>query len=628
MKKIISIILCVIISLSAFVNILVFASEKEDEWNGYPIILVPGYSSTVMINEETGEKVWGPDMDKILGKVLTDIAKLGIDLGVLAFGNAKMIADDVGQGFTELFEEMKCNPDGTSKYPIKRVRTTAEELQYSRLLVEDPDGEYQFEPEMTADLAEIVGNDNVFIFNSDFRMGSVACAGMLNDFIESVKEFTGKDKVNIFAVSHGGQTTATYVHLYGDKNDIAKAVLTIPAIGGAGIAYDIVADKVALDEESLLKYIEYGTCSETDFNWLVKAQQLGFLDDVIHYLIPYLYGVVQYWGSIWDFIPADKYDELKTLKLDETDNAALIETHDRFHYEIMPAIGESLRNARAKGEEISIIAGNGIHIMTGLDENSDGIITVNASTGATTAPFYTRFSDGYTQVNDCDGKYKVNPSMTVDASTAYLPDNTWFIEGYYHGMTYFDDYTKTLLYTLLTTDKIKDVYTSADYPQFQYARNTSLSVYAEFNGCQPGYIDKNATSLKVTNVSTKSIVTLQAVTTEGADLKFNTPIKVLKPGESVDISFTGVIPEVSKKEVDITICFALNTLTPQESRTQGFTIMNGDDCEYSDGFVNTNSTLLEGIIGESAAAFLKKIGLYDYFTMIYIIISSMMAKIF
>ncbi len=62
---------------------------------------------------------------------------------------------------------------------------------------------------------------------------------------------------------------------------------------------------------------------------------------------------------------------------------------------------------------ISIIAGTGNNSVTGMQVNSDGIIPTYCSTGATCAPIGWRFADGYTQVNDCDGKYKVSPDMTV-----------------------------------------------------------------------------------------------------------------------------------------------------------------------------------------------------------------------
>ena len=125
-------------------------------------------------------------------------------------------------------------------------------------------------------------------------MGAETCATMLDEYIQTVKKHSGKDKVNIFAVSHGGQVTATYLNLFGWKGDVDNAVLTIPAIGGAGIAYDAMVENSEFDEESLFRFIENGTMMEENMNWLVKAQQLGFLDDILNSLVPYLKEILGY----------------------------------------------------------------------------------------------------------------------------------------------------------------------------------------------------------------------------------------------------------------------------------------------------------------------------------------------
>ena len=91
---------------------------------------------------------------------------------------------------------------------------------------------------MMSNVIDRVGAENCFVFTCDFRMGAVECANKLKGFVDAVLEYTGKDKVNILAVSHGGQVSSTYITLYGSEGKVNNAVLTVPAIGGAGIAYD------------------------------------------------------------------------------------------------------------------------------------------------------------------------------------------------------------------------------------------------------------------------------------------------------------------------------------------------------------------------------------------------------
>lgn len=622
MKKLTAILLCLCLIAAPCLFSASANAEVTGKLTDYPVIIVPGYSSSALYygdSIETGEHVWGINMDLIMERVLKNIAKIGIGLGKMTVGDAKYIAKLVGEEFIVMFDKMRCNPDGSSVYELKRYYSTAEETNDITLMNLYPNGGYRHETDISGEIAEYIGHGKIYNFNCDFRMGSEFCATQLDEYIQSVKAHSGKDKVNIFSVSHGGQVTATYLNLFGYKNDVDNAVMTIPAIGGASLAYDIASDTVKLDEECLLRFIGHGMRWEEDYEWLVKAQQLGFLDEVIHELIPYAIQVMGYWGSIWDFIPADKYEEVKAKLLDPVESAELIAKCDRFHYEILPKMGEKFAECRANGMNISIIAGTGNPSVTGMQVDSDGIIPTYCSTGATCAPAGQRFADGYTQVNDCGGKYKVSPDMTVDASTAYLPDNTWFVNGLFHGMTYWDNYTRVLLMKLLLTDDLTDVYSDPAYPQFRYSSNPSATVYFEFENGAPGYIDGDPGMLRVTNVCKDSKVRLTAVSCDGLDLKFKVdPAKVLAPGESVLIPCEGEIPASSLKTVRITVYYAMGNATPLNYRTEGFTVMNGvpveKDGEFSDGAAVTP---FDELIGEKFAAFLQKLGLKEFCSMLY-----------
>ncbi|MBQ8027239.1 MAG: hypothetical protein IJ261_03885, partial [Clostridia bacterium] len=455
----------------------------------------------------------------------------------------------------------------------------------------------------------------IYNFMCDFRMGAEFCAGMLRDYIDSVLEHSGAEKVNIYSLSHGGQITATYLTLYGDDNKVNNVIMTSPAIGGAGIAYDPFVGEIDFDEETLIRFIEQGVMIEEDINWLLKANWLGILDDILYAVKPYFYQVMGNWGSIWDFMPIDKYEGAKKLLLDETQHAGLIAKSDRFHYEIYPTIGERLRYLREEyGINISVIAGYGNRIISGMNEDSDSIITLSSATGATTPPFGQRFADGYVQLNSCGGKYKVSPDMTVDASTCYLPDNTWFIKGMFHAFVVFDDYTMELVMKLLMTDEITDVYSDAKFPQFRDSTSLCHSVWAHFDNDPSGYINSESKTLTVTNVCADSHINITAVTCKGLDIRFKVdPTVRLAPGESIEIEFEGEIPQVSGKHADITVYYLTDTVTPAGYRTQGYTVMNGENVDGGEGLVNVGG---EPVISGAFAEILKSFGLYEIVTMV------------
>lgn len=631
MKKL----LCIVLSVVLAVSSCFFASamgEVEGKVSDYPVIIVPGYSSTNLYygeSLETGEAVWGLDFDHVLERVLVRIADIALGLGTFAFDDAEYITDVLAEEMVVLFEKLRCNPDGTSAYELHQDYTDAPHKNNAYLIENRTDTMYRQEVEISEEIAYYIGHENIYNFSCDFRMGAESCAAELDAFIQSVKEHSGKDKVNLFAVSHGGQVSATYLALYGHKGDVDNAVLTIPAIGGAGIAHDAMMACFDFDEECLLRFIENGTMTEENYNWLVKANQLGFIDTLANSLFPKILPTIGYWGSLWDFIPLAQYEDTKAALLDSEESARLIEISDRFHYEILPSMPEKFAQCIENGMNISIISGTGNRILTGMNENSDAIITVNASTGATCAPYGKRFADGYVQINPCDGKDKISPSMEIDASTAYLPDNTWFVDGLFHGMTYKDNYTRVLMMNLLLTDRITDVYSDANFPQFKYSTNASHTVHTAFGGCDEGILSDEANSLVVTNVCANSNVRILAVECDGIDLQFEVdPSEKLLPGAKTEIAFTGDIPDVSGQVVNVTVYYAMNTITPIGYRTQAFRIVNGELVEDAGDYTDSEATMpFDGIIDVNVEIILRNLGLKEVFTMIYSILNYWFAQI-
>lgn len=606
------------------------AAAQESRTNGYPVVLVTGYTSANLFitNEDgtRGEKIWSIAIDEILGLVLKRIAEVGIGLGASVFGKGDYLAKVVGEEAINLLGKTACNDDGSSKYPVEVMFPTAEVSNSQVMFDEFGNDDYQFETDITKSFREYVDRSEIYNFNVDWRYGAVYCATELDDYIQQVKELTGKDKVNIFAVSHGGQVTATYLSLFGYKQDVQNAVLTVPAIRGAGILYDLLQVDMKFDELNLINFIENGLHLEEDLHWLVEAQQLGFLDDVLNKLIPYLFEVVGNWGSIWDFCPDDIYEAMKAKWLDPVKNKGLIEKSDYMHYTVMPSFSTALEKCNEEyGMHVSIIAGTDNGMTTGNPINGDGIIATSFATGATCADRGMRFADGYTQVNPCDGKYKVSPEMTVDASTAYLPDNTWFVSGLFHGMTYWDLYTRELMPILLLTDEIKDVYSDERFPQFHTSTNPCYGVWAAFDSSDEGFVSSGDKALVIKNLTWENRpVLINGITCDGMDLDFDLkPLKKIKAGESITVPFTGEIPAKSDCVVSVTISFeTIGSVTPVAERTLYFTLKNGEKVTGEGGTVSLDAvTPFEKSPFAFMKGFLEKLGIYKFVSMIYTMIT-------
>ncbi len=583
MKKL----LCVLMSaifLMTISSMSFFADESVT-----PVIIVAGYtSSSLYLNygQDSEEQVWGLSLDSALGQIAADAPNLFNSIKGLSDGKYFELGETIGTGSCTILEKIAVNPDGSSKYPLTTYPAEAAITSYDYLLNKN-DGQNIYESDFTKDLAEKIGAENIFIFQLDFRKNAVDCAEDLNAYIKSVKEFTGSDKVNIFGLSHGGMTVGVYLSLYGTLGDVDNAVMSMPALGGSYLAYRILLGDIKLNDTQLIPYLEEALQLESSLARFFEADRFDGLDAIACGFFSGIHDIYEFWGSIWDFIPAEVYEQAKKDLLDPVESAELIEKSDRMHYEIMPNYYNNFKKAQNAGVDISILCSTGSDTAFVSGYNSDAIIHTSSVSGAKTALLGKRFSDGYTQSGtNCtqEGHNHVSPSMEIDASYAYLPENTWFVDSQYHGMYFWEDYTLSLVRRLLLTEEIDDIYSDPIYPQFEVSQNSYRGVYAKFDNSSSGYVTGNDTALIVRNLSKRYSVRLSSIVCDGMDLKFDlSGIGSIAPGEEVVIPFTGSIPQVCHSRAAVTVNFArIGNLMPLGTRTFDFTVMNGIT-EYDSG---------------------------------------------
>lgn len=632
-KKGLSIILSIVLLCSVFLTTVGAAVDFKEEISSYPVIMVAGYSSSELVKVEedgTRTRIWGVNMDSILNRVINRIYDLGKGLVLTAKGDAEYLGRVVGEELSAELEYMKINDDGTSKYNIQVENTKIEETNVGYILENNLPAEYINEDKITMEIIEYVGAENVFCYTNDWRQSVYDCAVGLDEYIEKVKEYTGKEKVNIIAVSHGGQVSATYLSLFGYKQDVDNAVLTVPAIGGAGMAYDALTGNVAIDEYMLVYYLEHGFDADGKYEWLVQAQQFGFLDNVVKAAVPYIHEVIGNWGSIWDFVPLEYYEDTKAMVLDPVENAAIIEKSDMVHYDIMAHFHENLQKCiNEYGINISIIAGTGVPCVTGLRENADALIRTTDSTGALCAPLGQRFNDGYTGAKTmCDDPSHdhVSPSFEVDASTAYLPENTWFVDELFHGMTFHDPYSRTLALKNLLTDEIVNVHSDPDFPQFHSSTNTNNAVFIEFDKSPEGYVSSADNYIVIRNLSLNYALKVTSITFAGCDLVAHTMgVSAIQPGQSARVKVSGDLPKVSNVHVQAKVNYETteNTTSVIGEKVYSFKVMNGESVEYNDQtpFVDVDYAIgFEGVVDSDTNNVLINTGVagivsffYDWF---------------
>lgn len=620
MKKFISVLLCtaIIVSCCAFG---VSATEKNDK----PTVLVSGFLCSQLFlnyNQPDEERIWRLDTDKVFDRIGDDFLRFSKTLAGLAIGKTDEFGETLGEGAYAILGKLECNPDGSSVYPLSHYPNDPATSNVEYMLANGEE-ENLYETNMCKHLSSLTDGSRVYCFQYDSRLDPVTIAGQLNDFIKEVKAYTGEEKVNLFGLSFGGMICTTYLYLYGDNGDTDNVVMSVPAIGGTNIPDRLLRGNIDFDMETLVKFFETILGSENNFARIVEGSDFEGLEAVISSASGRISDIVRYWGSVWALCSEDTYEQLKKDFLDPVASKNIIEKCDLVHNEIMPNLSKIFKGFMEKGVRISLLCSTGSSLALGGGINGDIVLPAEGVSGALTAPLGSRFPDGYkgkgTTCNNAEHNH-ISPSMEVDASTAYLPENTWFVDEQYHGQYYYEEYTRSLVTKLILTDEITDIYSDPDYPQFEYSNHAYRTLHAKFNNSRTGYLTSKDTALVIENISTDSSIKILSVVSNGVELDFDVGDSgIIKSGEKVEIPFEGEVPKVGRTAAEITVSYMkLGSVNPV--CTSKFDIMtdNGEAPEAKDGFVEAGfRSKLQSVIPETLYNFLVKHSMRQFFECIY-----------
>ena len=620
MKKVISIILCVALLVSCC-GVFSFAEQGED----YPLIIVPGFLQPYMFIEgedgEEDEYLWLMSIETLLSRLVSDMPTLLPAALGLAFGKTEEFGAALGKTANALGDKLRCNPDGSSVYPVTHYKndpawSNAEYL--SNNVSRDAERKnFLFENFVNYAVSNGYAKaEDIFIFEFDSRHDSIQIAEELRTFIKDVKEYKNCEKVNLLTISYGGLITATYLYNYMNEGDVNKAVLNVPPLQGTDFIDKLFRKNIDLPMRSLADFVESVLGASTEIADIFANVNPEAIVSVFEGAVDGMLDIVQNWSSMYTITSPDLYEALKNDFLDPVKAADMIERNDIIHYEIMPSMAETFEKCKALGTDVSIVACTGVDMVFGGELNGDLLVPVYSASGATVAPLGKRFADGYTGAKTaCDNPAHnhISPSMEIDATSAFLPENTWFIEDSYHAQFELENYASSLFAKLVFTDELKDVYSDPNYPQFENSDNPHMGLHISFNSSATGYLDSDDKSVVIKNVFDDTTVKILSVVANGVDISFDCGgVKAIAPGESVEIPFTGDVPEVSAKRGELTVNYVKTGGIPgMTSKIFEFTINNGAPCEYSGGTVENHfESMLEGAVPESLFNLLVKFCLH------------------
>lgn len=542
MKRVISVIMCAVMIFGCTAST---AAAKKDnvpafEWDGHPVIFIQGYSGPILIRDrglETEEEVWGINAGDLIKKLIPNLYGIVSSLSKYADGDTKPFIEQFREISAELIDDISMMPDGSSKYNIVSFPCVVEEASIAYIREElKGKGTPFFQDDFIDAMAQTVPEEYIYVFNTDWRRSQIDNSAHLAEFIDSVLAKTGADKVDIFSMSHGGQLTATYLYYYGTEGKVDSAVLNSPATGGTTLVTELLgAEPINFNLEELLRFACVMLNIELDLRWLGRLLPGEFLNSLVktafnEVLLPHAI----YFGSVWDFMDIETYTKLRDVYLDPVENAEIIKKADKLHYDCMANIGEGLRRAQAAGVNIHIISNYGTRLGTGKKIDSDFIINTTHTCGANASVYGETLGKDYVQKNTVCKETThdhIAPTNTVDASTCYLPENTWFVYEQYHTQTWFDPYTRCLILELLLTDNIADVHSDSRYPQFELSQNPLDGVYARFTNSKTGEYSALSDELLIKSLTDSYSLNILSVKINGVEQSIGENLEIKRSGE-------------------------------------------------------------------------------------------------
>ncbi len=193
--------------------------------------------------------------------------------------------------------------------------------------------------------------------------------------------------------------------------------------------------------------------------------------------------VMKYVPGFWALVPEEDYED--AIKMMFGSRAAmskeLLEKIENYRT-VLANTQSTLEEAQSNGINTCIVAGYGLQILpvtARIDEQSDGLVA-------------TRYAGFGVKTGDIDSSIKttttcsygnhshMEPNKYCDASTCFLPENTWFICNH-KNMEYTHETAVDFILWLALSDKQRTIYDSDAYPQYMRKAVLGGKVYAYTN---------------------------------------------------------------------------------------------------------------------------------------------------
>lgn len=308
----------------------------------------------------------------------------------------------------------------------------------------------------------------------------------LHDFIETIiaDNKVGAKDVVLVPMSMGASVVSAYLAAYPQEadNHVRRVVSIVGCWNGSDVVTDLLTKTYADNSADLFYNGIIGDLVGEPWGYVVnvllrifpKAGLRGFIDQAVGILCETVFLDAP---SLLALVPDYSYDEVRPMIKSE----AVLKEADAYH-EAQSTLKERFAALEKEGIPVSFIAGYGLpygavtsdYMVFGFMKhaeltNSDEIINISSTAPGTSFVSYKE------KFEDAEGR-RLSPDGTLDISTTYYPDRTWYFYGQKHELEYNNTAIATAIDLALGTitcvadcDNLEEdgVY----YPQFNGARN-------------------------------------------------------------------------------------------------------------------------------------------------------------
>lgn len=471
MKKIISVLMTIVMLLCVCLPSVSAATEASAVT---PVIIVRGIDFGGLTYSD-GTKALQVNAGDLMSLMLKGF------WGSLSLQGEETVADGIFEIAKGIFEPISCDREGNSLDPDVSM------VQYKGSMAENMDKVYSLgdggEEGIVKTAVEKYGAENVYFFTYDWRKAPVELAAELNEYVETAKSDSGKDKVNIICASMGGMVTTAYMYYYG-YDSINSAVFLSGAQNGTYVCGDALNGRIVFESDVLVSLVD----SVASDNILLKLymhifRALGVMDFITFVANDtvansfdrandvMLRDCLATMCGLWALCPDEDFDSgLETIFGGHEEEYPVLLEKLAETREFVMSTEETLIGAKESGIKISFVSNYNIGLVPVYERanlNGDMVLeTELTSNFATVAPLGETLSQDY--LLNADRTY-VSDDRVIDASTALFKDNTWFVKDAPHVAADYGSQFSDFAFTLLESDVQPTVTTFPQYPQFMIA---------------------------------------------------------------------------------------------------------------------------------------------------------------